>query len=114
MGKKKNDSPKSSPPPLNPDAKENQMISLAQELAEQRLKDGTASSQLVVHYLKLGTAKARLEKQLLSAQVELAKAKTEAYQAAKDHAVSYEKAVEAMRRYGSAAVTPDEGYEIDD
>ena len=114
MGKRKDDSPKSMPPALNPDARENQMISLAQDLAEQRLRDGTASSQLVVHYLKLGTAKARLEKQLLSAQVELAKAKTEAYHAAKENAETYKKAVEAMRRYGSSAVTPDEGYEIND
>ena len=114
MGKRKEDSQKSRPPALNPDARENQLISLAQSEAEKRLRDGTASSQLLVHYLKLGTAKARLEKQLLSAQVELAKAKTEAYNEMKKQSASYDEAVKAMKRYGSAAVTPDEGYEIDD
>ena len=55
-----------------------------------------------------------MEKQLLSAQVELAKAKTEAYNEMKKQSASYDEAVKAMKRYGSAAVTPDEGYEIDD
>lgn len=114
MGRRKEDSLKSTPPALNPDSRENQMISLAQDLAEQRLRDGSASSQLVVHYLRLGTAKARLEKQLLTAQVDLAKAKTKSIKAEEERASTYKEVIAAMRSYGSSAVTPDEGYEIDD
>ena len=72
----------SSRPALNPDSRENYLISLASDLAEKQLMEGTASSQVITHYLKLGSAKARLEKQILEQQVELIKAKTNAYKAA--------------------------------
>ena len=52
-------------PALTPEARENQMIALAVDCAEQQLRDGTASSQVIVHYLKLGSSKERLEKEKL-------------------------------------------------
>ena len=58
-------------PALNPDARENLMITLAMDAAEEQLRNKTASAQVIVHYLKLGSAKARLEKQLLAEQVDL-------------------------------------------
>ena len=82
---KKSDSSGSSKkirPALTPEARENQLISLAVDLAEQQLRDGTASSQVITHYLKLGTTRERLEKELLEREVELKKAKTESIQSA--------------------------------
>lgn len=84
---------------LSPEARENQMISYATNLAEKQLREGTASSQVIVHYLKLGSSKEKLEKRLLAEQVKLAEAKTEALQAAKRMEELYSDAIDAMRRY---------------
>lgn len=63
-------------PALTPEARENQMISLAVDLAEKQLMEGTASSQVITHYLKLGSTKERIEKEILEKQKELIDAKT--------------------------------------
>lgn len=86
-------------PALTPEARENQMISLAVDLAEQQLRDGTASSQVITHFLKLGTSKAELEKEKLREENKLLRAKTEALESAKDTKVLYEEALKAMRDY---------------
>lgn len=86
-------------PALTPEARENQLIALATDLVEQRLLDGTASSQETTHFLKLATSKARLEKEILEKQKELITAKTEAMQSAKNVEKLYEEAISAMRRY---------------
>lgn len=90
-------------PAMDPDTRENEMINLASNLAEQQLRDGTASSQVITHYLKLGTAKARLEKTLLQEQINLAKAKTKSYQTAEQTETTIREAVEAMKRYKGAS-----------
>lgn len=94
-------------PALTPEARENQLISLAVDLAEQQLRDGTASSQVITHYLKLGTTRERLEKELLEREVELKKAKTEAIQSAERIEKLYSEAITAMRNYGGRG-DPDE------
>lgn len=86
-------------PALTPEARENQMIALAVDCAEQQLRDGTASSQVIVHYLKLGSSKERLEKEKLEKENGLLTAKIEAMQSAKASEELYAKAIEAMRRY---------------
>lgn len=92
--------PKKRRPALTPEARENQMIALAMDLVEQRLMDGTASSQETTHFLKMATSKAKLEQELLEREVELKKAKTEALQSAKRIEELYDKAIAAMRNYG--------------
>ena len=94
-------------PALTPEARENQLISLAVDLAEQQLRDGTASSQVITHYLKLGTTRERLEKELLEREVELKKAKTESIQSAESIEKLYSEAITAMRNYGGRG-DPDE------
>lgn len=86
-------------PALTPEARENQLISLAVDLAEQQLRDGTASSQVITHYLKLGSTKERIEKEILERQKDLITAKTEQLQSLKKMEEMYENAVNAMRRY---------------
>lgn len=92
-------STKKTRPALTPEARENQMIALAVDCAEQQLRDGTASSQVIVHYLKLGSSKERLEKEKLEKENGLLTAKIEAMQSAKASEELYAKAIEAMRRY---------------
>ena len=87
-------------PALTPEARENQLIFLATELAEEQLRNGTASSQVITHYLKLGSSKEKLEKDILEKQKELITAKTEALQTAKHIEELYANAINAMRQYG--------------
>ena len=96
---------------LTPEARENQLIYLATNLAEQQLKDGTASSQVITHYLKLGSTKERIEKEILEKQKELISAKTEALQSAKRIEELYTEAISAMRRYSGNGVEDDESEE---
>ena len=84
---------------LTPEARENQLVSLAVDLAEQQLRDGTASSQVITHYLKLGSTKERLEKEKLEEENKLLKAKTEAMQSQRKSEELFEKAISAMKRY---------------
>lgn len=86
-------------PALTPEARENQLIALAIDRAEQQLLDGTASSQVITHFLKLGSTKERLEKEKLEQENSLLKAKTEAMQSAKRVEELYADALNAMRDY---------------
>lgn len=86
-------------PALTPEARENQLISLAVDLVEQRLRDGTASSQETTSILRLATSKARLEKEILEKQKELIEAKTQALQSTKRIEELYTNALSAMRNY---------------
>lgn len=89
----------SRPPAKTPEGRENQLISLAVDLAEKQLMEGTASSQVITHYLKLGTTREELEKEKLKRENELLKAKAEAYQSAKQVEKLYQEALSAMRAY---------------
>lgn len=91
-------------PALTPEARENQLIFLATELAEKQLKEGTASSQVITHYLKLGSSKERIEKEILERQKELITAKTEALQSAKHVEELYADAINAMKAYSGSKV----------
>ena len=86
-------------PAISPEARENQCISLAMDLAEQQLRDGTASSQLITEFVKRGSTKARLEREILKEQKEFMAAKTESIQSAKRVEELYTNALNAMRRY---------------
>ena len=93
------DSSKKIRPALTPEARENQLIALAVDLVEQRLLDGTASSQETTHFLKLGSMKNRLEMEKLKEENKLLQAKTESIQSAKRVEELYTEAINAMRRY---------------
>jgi hypothetical protein len=86
-------------PALSPEARENQMISLAMDLAEQQLKDGTASSQLITEFVKRGSTKARIEQEILEEQKELIEAKTQSLRSAQRIEELYANALDAMRNY---------------
>lgn len=94
-------------PSLDPEVRQNQLISYAIDLVEQRLLDGTASSQETTHFLKLATQKSKLENQLLEAQTEMAIAKKELMRSQKRSEELFEEAIKAFKNY-SGQGDPDE------
>ena len=94
-------------PALTPEAQEAQMISLAHDRAIEQLRDGTASSQIIVHFLKQGSIRERLERERLEEENRLLKAKTKALENAEEIKILYEEALKAMRNY-SGQGEPDE------
>ncbi len=86
-------------PAIDPEARENQMIALAVDLAERQLQEGTASSQVITHFLKLGTTKAELEKEKLRRENKVLEAKAKAYESGEEMKEMYENAIKAMRDY---------------
>lgn len=86
-------------PALTVEARESQLVNLAIDLAEKQLREGTASSQVITHYLKLGSTKERLEKEILEKQKQLIEAKAQSINDEKDRKVLYKEAIEAMKRY---------------
>ena len=108
---KENNSSKKMRPALTPEARENQLISLAVDLAEKQLIEGTASSQVITHFLKLGTTKAELEKEKLRNETKLMKAKTENLESSKNMEAMYKEAIDAVRRYsGQGRVDEEDEY----
>lgn len=102
-------------PALSPEARMNQLTSLAVDLVEQRLRDGTASSQETTTFLKYAanTREMELKNKLLEAQAEMAIAKKEALQAQRRSDEMFEKAIKAFRRY-SGQDNGDEEEDYDD
>lgn len=86
-------------PALTPEAEEKQNIALANKLARQQLLDGTASSQIIVHFLKQGSEKERLEREKIERENELLRAKVEALQSQEKSEEFYAEVINAMRTY---------------
>ena len=105
---KRKDKSRRRPPAKTIEARENQLIALAVDLAEQQLMNGKASSQVITHYLKLGSTKERLEKEILEKQKDLLQAKTDSIQSAKKVEELYKNALDAMRSYSGQEVLEDE------
>ena len=89
-------------PALTPEARQNQLISLAIYLVEKRLIEGTASSQETTHFLKLASTKAHLEEQILEKQKDLIEAKTKSLQSTERIEELYKEAMSAFRRYSGS------------
>lgn len=86
-------------PAITPEGREQQMISLAMDLVEQRLRDGTASSQETTHFLKLGSTKNQLEIEKLKQETELMKVKQSNLESAARMEKLYSDAMNAMKTY---------------
>jgi hypothetical protein len=100
-------------PALNPDAREQQLISLAVDLVEKRLREGTASSQETVHFLKLATKKSRTENEVLELQKDLIAAKTDTLKSQKRSEEMFAEAMKAFRNY-SGQGGDEEEYDDDE
>ena len=97
------------PPATTPEGRENQMVAMAVDLAEKQLRDGTATSQVLTHFLKLGSTREKLEQERLSQENDLLRAKIDAMASAKRVEELYASALDAMRSYAGQ-----EPIEVDD
>lgn len=91
-------------PATSPEARENQLIALAVDEAERQMREGTASAQVISHYLKLGSTRERLEQDRLRRENELLSAKVEQLASSKRVEELYENAINAMRIYSGQEV----------
>ena len=98
-------------PALTPEAQETQMIALAMNLVQQRLLNGTASSQETTHFLKLATVKYQLEKEKLVKENKLTDAKVDALREQKESNISYDRVLKALKNY-SGQGDPDDYQDI--
>lgn len=90
-------------PGKTPEARENQMIALAMDAAEKQLRDGTASAQVVTHFLKAASTRERLERERIKLDNRLAEAKIEQMKSIDRAEKLFETAINAMRAYGGQA-----------
>jgi hypothetical protein len=98
MAKPKENRPRRQPSTTE-EGRENQLVSLAIDLAEKQLAEGIASSQVITHYLKLGSTRERLEQERLHRENDLLQSKVEMMASAKRVEELYGEALDAMRRY---------------
>jgi len=99
-------------PATTPEGRENQVVSQAMDLAEQQIRNGTASSQVITHFLKLGSTREILEQERLRHENELTKVKIEALESQKRVEELYKEALDAMRSYSGE--TPEADIEGND
>jgi hypothetical protein len=95
-------------PATTPEGRENQLISLAHDLVERRIREGTASAQETVHFLKLGSSRERLEQQRLAHENQLTQVKIETMESQARIEELYTEAITAMRAYSGSAPTESE------
>lgn len=86
-------------PATTPEGMENQLIAASMNLAAQRILDGTASNQLLIHFLKLGSTREKYEKEKLKKELNLMDAKTENLESQRHSEDLYQNAIDAMRKY---------------
>lgn len=98
------------PPATTPEARENQLISIAVDMAERQILEGTASAQVLIHFLKLGSSRDRIEQANLQEKNKLLKAQTDSIRSEKKIEELYSEALSAMRTYGGKTA----GYEDED
>lgn len=115
MASKRVDTPRArrGRPASTPEARENQLIAVAVDLAERQMEEGTASAQVITHYLKLGSSREKLEQERLAEENKLLRAKVESLESMKRSEELYEKALRAMRSYSGQDTYDDEEYEDD-
>lgn len=98
-------------PATTPEARENEMISLATDLAERQIREGSASSQVISHFLKLGSTRERLEQERLEHENELTRVKIEQIESQQRIEELYVDAIKAMRSYAGDLPSPEEDDE---
>jgi hypothetical protein len=95
------------PPATTPEARERQLVGDAMALAEKQIREGTASAQVITHFLKIGSGREKLEREKIESENELLKARIENLAAGKDIQELYGNAIDAMRMYSGQEVEAD-------
>lgn len=103
--------PKPRRPATTVEGRENQLVSLAIDLAEKQLSEGTASAQVITHYLKLGSTREHLEQERLSRENDLLTARVDTLASAKKVEELYSAALDAMRNYAGRLADSEDAYD---
>ena len=115
MATRRNSEPEEKPtrrrPATTPEGREIQLVGIAVDLAEKQLRDGTASAQVISHFLKLGSSREQLEQRRLALENELTSAKIESLSSQARMEELYSNAINAMRAYGGQEVSEEPDYE---
>lgn len=82
------------------------------DLAEQQILDGTASSQVITHFLKLGSTTAKLEKEKLEGDIKLLRAKVKDLESQAHSEELYKNAIKAFQRYSGNGGDDDEDQDL--
>lgn len=98
-------------PALTPEARENQLIAMAMNEAEEQLRNHTASSQVITHFLKLGTAKAQLELEKIRRENKVLERKAESLESSQRIEQLYTNAIKAMRKYSGYSSEEEDDYD---
>lgn len=99
MAPKKRDQEPTSRPATTPEAREQQLVHLAVNLAEKQLKDGTASPSVINHFLKLASKREHLEREILEKNARLMEAKAKNLDKDRESEETAKAAIEAMKNY---------------
>lgn len=99
-------------PGLTPESRENQIIAAAMNLAEEQILNGTASSQVITHFLKAGSSAARLEKEKLEGELELLRAKVKTLESQAQSEELYRNAIKAFQRYSGNGGDDDDDQDV--
>lgn len=108
------------PPPVpirpapTPEARENQLVAAAVDLAERQLRDGTASAQVITHYLKLGSSREQLEQERLRHEIVLMDEKAKQMESAQRIEELYGQALAAMSSYQGHPLELEGGVDDED
>ena len=97
------------PPARTPEDREQQLVAMAVDLAERQIREGTASSQVITHFLKLGTGREKLEREKLERENAVLRAKAEGLESQKRSEELFEQAMSAFRSYNGEQETWEEG-----
>lgn len=100
---KKKEEPRASRPASTPEAREQQLVNLAVELAEKQLRDGTASPSVINHFLKIASSRETIEREMLKRQSELIEAKAKSIGEGRDSEKLAKAAIEAIKSYKSGS-----------
>jgi len=112
MAEKVTSGKRKSPPARTPEEMEKRCIALAERQAEQMLEEGKAPQSVLLHYLKLGTSKAELEKTKLEHETKMLEAKTEALQSSKKTEELMQEAIAAFKGYAGQDDSEDDYEEV--
>lgn len=99
-------------PATTPEGRENQLVAMAADLAEHRIREGTASAQEIVHFLRLGSSREKLEQERLRRENMLLEAKAEAIASSSRYEELVKNAMAAFRSYTGQAQEGEGDYEV--
>jgi hypothetical protein len=99
-------------PATSPEVRENELASAAYDLAEDQIRSGTASSQVITHFLKMGSTRERIEQERIRHEVELMEVKKQQLEGQKRVEELYVNALEAMRGYSGLSSDPEDDGEF--